>query len=274
MSDAHRSGHGVLIARGREAAVYDRGDGTVLKVFADPAAAETATREARVLDALAPLGIAAPRLVELLEVDGHPAIAMTLVTGEDWIRRLGRRPLDAVVVGRWLARAHLRVHEAANLSALPTVHARLRHRLEHNEAVGPARRDAALARLGALDALGGDRLCHGDFHLENCIGPLATPTVIDWGNASCGPPAADVARTWVILRFGEPGAETPRIVRALAPIARAAILRQYLATYRRASPGALEDLDAWQVVQATARIGETTESETTAIRGWLARRPR
>jgi aminoglycoside phosphotransferase (APT) family kinase protein len=46
----------------------------------------------------------------------------------------------------------------------------------------------------------GDRLCHGDFHPYNIMGPPEREVLIDWPNASQGDPAADVCRTYVLLR--------------------------------------------------------------------------
>ena len=262
---------GTFIARGREAAVYDLGDGTVLKVFDGPMARPGAEREAAALAALAELGIAAPRLVDVRTVDGLPSIAMTRVAGTDWLSRLGRRPQEATVLGRWLAIAHARVHESRAPDGLETVRDQIAGRLGRSTVLDAHQRARALALLGSLRD--GSALLHGDFHLENLLGPLGAPTVIDWVNASSGPPAADVARTDVILRFGELPDGAPRLVRAIAPLARSAILRRYLVTYRRRCPGALEDLDAWRTVHATARMGETTETEAAAIRAWLARQP-
>jgi aminoglycoside phosphotransferase (APT) family kinase protein len=47
----------------------------------------------------------------------------------------------------------------------------------------------------------GDRLCHGDFHPINVLGQNSQPMVIDWPDACCGDPAADVCRSYLLLNL-------------------------------------------------------------------------
>ncbi|MDT0173806.1 phosphotransferase [Exiguobacterium sp. BRG2] len=45
-------------------------------------------------------------------------------------------------------------------------------------------------------------LLHGDFHFQNIIVAInETFVVIDWHDATTGPPIADVARTLLLLRI-------------------------------------------------------------------------
>jgi aminoglycoside phosphotransferase (APT) family kinase protein len=47
----------------------------------------------------------------------------------------------------------------------------------------------------------GDRLCHGDFHPVNVMGETSRPFVIDWPDACRGDPAADVCRSFLLLKL-------------------------------------------------------------------------
>jgi aminoglycoside phosphotransferase (APT) family kinase protein len=47
----------------------------------------------------------------------------------------------------------------------------------------------------------GDRLCRGDFHPRNVLDKASQPIAIDWPNACCGDPAADVCRSYLILKL-------------------------------------------------------------------------
>src|SRR5262249_59440484 len=105
------------------------------------------------------------------------------------------------------------------------------------------RRDAALALPDTLPA--GDRLCHGDFHLGNMIGTWAHAEVIDWGDATRGDPLADVARTDLLHRVGEPGPGTPALLRVVAPLGRGLLTDRYLAAYRRRPPLDPRLVDPW-----------------------------
>jgi hypothetical protein len=46
-----------------------------------------------------------------------------------------------------------------------------------------------------------DHLCHGDFHPRNVLGEVSRPIVIDWPNACRGDRAADVCRSYLILKL-------------------------------------------------------------------------
>ena len=46
----------------------------------------------------------------------------------------------------------------------------------------------------------GDRLCHGDFHPMNILGDVSQPVIIDWPDARRGDPAADVCRSYLLMR--------------------------------------------------------------------------
>ena len=55
-----------------------------------------------------------------------------------------------------------------------------------------------LGRLAGMPD--GDRLCHGDFPV-NVLGQNSLPIVIDWPDACCGDPAADVCRSYLLLKL-------------------------------------------------------------------------
>src|SRR5215471_10254672 len=57
----------------------------------------------------------------------------------------------------------------------------------------------SLTRLANMPE--GDRLCHGDFHPINVLGEISRPVVIDWPDACSGDPAADVCRSYLLLRL-------------------------------------------------------------------------
>ncbi|HET9060352.1 MAG TPA: phosphotransferase [Acidimicrobiales bacterium] len=119
--------------------------------------------------------------------------------------------------------------------------------------------DRALDMLRTLPD--GDRLCHGDFHPANVLGTLGTPVIIDWGDAARGAPAADVARTWLLLSMGELPLGTPALMGALTAIGRGMMTRRYLTVYRRSTSGDLSRLDDWIFVRTAARFAEEIDDE-------------
>jgi aminoglycoside phosphotransferase (APT) family kinase protein len=122
----------------------------------------------------------------------------------------------------------------------------------------PQVRDAVLQALAALPD--GDRLCHGDFHPDNVLLTARGPVVIDWISGTRGHPLADVARTVLLAKLGEPppGAKG----RWLLQLGRGLFQAMYLRHYFRLRPDlSRADLAAWELPVVAARLAEGIEPE-------------
>ena len=251
--------HGARLAEGREAEVFAHGDGAVLKLLRDADRTDRVAREAAALRALAAGGYRVPRVLDVVVVDGRPGLVLERVPGDDLLTALGRNPLALRRAARALADAHDAMHDHHGPPELPTVHDVVSGRIAAAEPLPDDLRAAALALLATLP--GGDALCHGDMHLGNMLGTWTAPVVIDWGDAARGHPAADVARTALLHRVGEPPPGAPFLVRRLAPVGRRALAALYLARYRRVRPLERDLVERWVVVRAAARLAEPIPAE-------------
>jgi aminoglycoside phosphotransferase (APT) family kinase protein len=84
---------------------------------------------------------------------------------------------------------------------------------------------------------------------------------IDWGDASQGDPAGDLARTLLLLRMGELPPNTSKPMRVLTAVGRGILTQRYLAVYRHNTALDLSRLDDWMFVRAAARFNEEIEVE-------------
>lgn len=259
------------IGSGREAEVFVHGDGEVLKLLHpghDPARADV---EATVLRVLESAGYDAPRPRGVVTVDGRRGLVMTRVDGVDLFAALARNPLLLGTVARVLAARQADLHDIVAPPELPALPDVLRVRIT---AAAPLPQDLRAKALDLLDGLeGGDRLCHGDLHPGNLVGPPRAPVVIDWAGATRGPPVADVARTQLLLREGVVPDDAPRVLRVLAPRLRRALAARHLWCIRRRRPIDRAAFDRWTVVWAAARLAEGIEPEYPAmlrrVRAWF-----
>jgi aminoglycoside phosphotransferase (APT) family kinase protein len=259
-----------LIAQGREAEIFLRPDGRVLKLMRRPEWSHRVEREATALHALHADGLAAPEAFGIVSVDGRPGLVMARVEGVDLLQLLGRRPYALERVARTMAAQHAAMHACAAPASLPDLRAELRGRIEFVGADLPP--DQAAFALEVLATLpDGDRLCHGDFHPGNIIGTWEAPVVIDWGDSTRGDPTADVARTHLLMRIGDPPPGSSAFIRVAAPIGGGIIAARYLSAYRKLRPLDRAELRRWQVVRAAARFAEGVEEEFPALRRFLAR---
>lgn len=185
-----------LLASGRDADVFDRGDGTVLRRYRNEG--RSTSTEARVMSRAAQAGFPVPAVIE---ADG-PDLVMARVDGPTLLEHVTRAPYKVRWAGRMLADLHRDLHEI--------------------EAPEELR-----APLGE-----GRALLHLDLHPGNVMLSGSGPVVIDWSNAARGPGAADVAYTWVLISTGIPDAGLAG--RALAGVGRGLLASSFSRSAGRA----------------------------------------
>lgn len=258
----------MLIAEGRQAEVLRRPDGTVVKLMRETDDHRWVEREAAALRAVEARGISVPRVVEVLEVDGRPGLAMTHVEGDDLFGLVASRPWRVRSLARSMGTLHATLHGLPAPEVLPSTHDVLTEDIQEADTLSGPQRDAALAALATLPT--GDGLSHGDMHFGNLLGDPRHPVVIDWGGATRGDPTADVALTVLMHRMARPGPGTPGLVRAVAPVGARLIVGAYLAAYRRDRPLDGDLLERWIVVRAAARLTHGIEDEDAGLRSVVA----
>jgi aminoglycoside phosphotransferase (APT) family kinase protein len=252
-----------LIGAGREAEVFALGERRVLRLARSPASREEVERERIALTAIARCGAPAPALFDRVDVEGRPGLVLERLDAHDLLHGLLRRPWEVVLLPAVLAKVHASLHETVAPTELPDLRAEVAARLR-SELVPSELRDAALRALEALSD--GDRLCHGDFHPGNLLRRRDRGyAVIDWKAAARGVPAADIARTRLLMTGAWiPGAGPRRWQLLLTPF-RVALYAAYLRAYARRRSVERRAITAWVPVLAAARLSEDIDEE----RAWL-----
>jgi Ser/Thr protein kinase RdoA (MazF antagonist) len=148
-----------LIASGRDANVFDLGDGRVLRRHKD---GRPATKQAELLRYAAAHGYPVP----VLHDASGPDLVLERLDGPEMQQVL--RPWNVVRNARILADLHRRLHELPPMPGLESA-------------------------FGEPQAL-----LHLDLHPRNVLMTSRGPVVIDWANAANGPGQADVALMYVI----------------------------------------------------------------------------
>lgn len=257
----------MLIAEGRQAEVYRRPDGKVVKLMRSADDHPWVEREAAAIRAVEAQGIPVPRLHETLEVDGRPGLAMDPIEGDDLFALVGARPWLLRPLARRMGALHAQLHELAAPGALPSAHDVLGGHIDEAD-LSPGQRGRAHDELAALPD--GDRLCHGDMHFGNLLGDPRRPVVIDWGAATAGSVTSDVAITVLMHRLARPGPGTPAVVRIAAPFGARFITGAYLASYRRSRTLDTELLERWVAVHAAARLAHGIDDEDEGLKATVA----
>ncbi|WP_027659884.1 phosphotransferase family protein [Salinispora fenicalii] len=257
---------GTKIGAGREADVHVWCDDAIVKLYRPGLHGHRA--EARALATLAGHGVA-PKLTDTVEWDGRVGLVLERLDGADMLTLLQRQPWRMLGVARTLAATQLAVHQVSAPADLPELRSVLAGHI--TDATMPTRlRDHTLRLLEDLPE--GDRLCHGDYHPGNLMLTGGRAAVIDWPNATRGVPAADHARTMLLLRYSAPPPEIPRVSSRLITSSRSVFTRRYARAYRAGSVQPLPQSGPWLAVQAAARLAEGIAGERATLIALLERR--
>lgn len=226
---------GPLLGTGKEAEVFALGD-LVAKRYRSAAKKGSAFREAAILAVVESLGLPVPSVRGVSQMDDRWAIVMTRVDGPSFAEAIAIERHSLPEYLKAMATLHKRIHNQPG-AQLVDLKRKLSGGIARAEMLGDVRRSRLLASLAERPA--GDRLCHGDFHPWNVLGPPGQATIIDWLDASCGDPAADACRSYVLMLPHAPE-----------------MAAGYVDAYAAATGLDREAVIAWRPVVAAARLSE------------------
>ncbi|MFL6243348.1 MAG: phosphotransferase family protein [Acidimicrobiia bacterium] len=268
MPESALAGH-ARVGEGREAEIFAWDEGTVLRLLrrsSDPARVE---REAAAMRAATAGGVDVPKVYGTTMVDGRAGVIMDRVDGSDLITLMGRRPWMVSRAARIVGTTQARMHDVVAPPDLVNLHEHVRFKIGAAGDLPPELAAFALATLETLPD--GDRLCHGDFHPGNVLLSRDAPAVIDWTDAVRGDPAADLARTRLLLNVGAVEEHMPALVRRLQAVGRRAFYRRYLRAYEQARPIDADLVDRWEIVRTADRVTEGIDAEQPVLLDQLER---
>ena len=265
------------IGVGRTAEIFAWGHGRALRLFLEGASVDYALREMKAFGDAHGAGLPCPAVYPVDESDdGLIRIADRLrfvldrVDGRSMLAELSRRPWLLVRHARQFADLHRRVH-SQTVRSLPSQRLRFETVIERIRGdVGDGIADGLQLVLRALPD--GDAVCHGDFHPDNILLRSAGPVIIDWGPATCGNPAADVAWTAALFRYAGCPPSTAWWQRPLIFLLRRAFFAAYRRAYAQGAPFEWREVTAWAPVIAAVRLGDGIPEERAALLAVLRRR--
>ncbi len=253
-----------LIARGGQADIYDCGDGRILRVPRLSRDFDRIRYEYQVYSLLNGSGISAPRVFDLVDVNGAPSIVMERALGRPMIADIAARPLRIRKLSRELAELHVKLLGMQATEPLVKDKAKARHCILSSPRLSE---DAKKTLVGLLEGLPeGNSLCHGDFHPGNIIRDGERDWIIDWSGASRGDPHADVAHSYLLLRVVPRVGGISRLQHAIQRQFARRISVFYLARMKKESWFNLATFSHWVLIKAAERsfYGQPGEQEKLA----------
>ncbi|NRG44952.1 phosphotransferase [Bacillus sp. CRN 9] len=100
-------------------------------------------------------------------------------------------------------------------------------------------------------------ICHGDYHNDNVIFHNGLAVVLDWMTANCGNPAADVARTYMLMTYASLPEEMSIAEKDILQQIRTIFADEYLHSYIEFANILKEDILKWEIPVMAARLNES-----------------
>jgi aminoglycoside phosphotransferase (APT) family kinase protein len=257
-----------LISKGRTAEILQFGEGRVLKLFFDRYPERYAVTEAQIGRLVYQSGAPVPRIYDLVTINGRHGIVYQHVIGETMLVHLKRQPWRLTALARLMAELHAALHQIVlpELNAQP---ARLSEQLAAAPGLTNFTCSHLLEKLERMQS-GVQALCHGDFHPDNVILTATGPVIIDWLTATSGDPAADVARSRLLLEISQPVHDQSLRDRLLVAAIRRLFVSRYLKHYCKLTGLSESRLKAWEPIVAAARLSEGIMPEEAVLRTKIA----
>jgi tRNA A-37 threonylcarbamoyl transferase component Bud32 len=257
---------GELISVGRTSEVHRYGTDGAIKILKRSTPPHWAQVEASFTTSVRRLGVAAPEVRDVLHVDGRAAIHFEMIDGPSMLERMIDRPADVAALACELADVQRAIHEAGVPDGLPGLVDRLRLKLGLATDLDDLERCRAVDVLEAMPR--GAALLHGDLHPGNVLLGASGPVVIDWFDAAVGHPAADIARTQLLLRAS--GATDLRHLPGASTAVVSEVHDGYMARTLAGRSGAeaavlRRQLDDWLRLRAAGRLAEHTDADVSGL---------
>lgn len=246
------------IGQGNTAEILLYKPGIVLKLFRDQFPESGVLKEWRVTRAVQTVYSRMPKALRLVSCGERSGILYELAEGQDLFRMIGSEPFLLFSTGKKLAEIHTEIH-GKTISGILTVKEKLLQEIGWVNDLSDDEKRKITDRLLLLPD--GDRLCHFDFHPGNIMVSGGKLLVLDWLTACSGEPAADIARTCLLLKYGEVR-NGDRLSRLILSITKVCIRRSYMRNIRRLSGITRDEIRRWILPAAAARLSEwLTEHE-------------
>jgi len=231
---------GPLLAVGNVAEIFEWGS-RIVKLYKSTAAKPAAFREAAIHAAAEAMGLPVSRVWSVQEVGGRWGLVFDRVKQVSFAEQMLNNPDNVPRYLECMVRLHMRIH-AQRAVQFAGLNVRLMANIAATKLLDKRRKRDLLGRIA--DMPDGDRLCHGDFHPMNILGDVSQPVVIDWPDARRGDPAADVCRSYLLMKLHA-----------------AEIATTYLDAYCRTTGMARQVVLSWLPYVAAAKLAEEVPSE-------------
>jgi uncharacterized protein (TIGR02172 family) len=249
---------GELIGKGMTAEVYEWGRDKVLKLYFDRFRDDWIKREAKIGYIVHQSGVSSPAVFDIVDIDGRKGLIFQRIFGKTVISHIETEPWKVYNYALQLAGLHFKMHKCS-ADGLPSQKERFAYTLKRSSEILGDKESRILDYIESLP--NGESVCHGDLHFNNIIVTDNKLVAIDWNSAYTGNPLGDVARTCMIISSPAMPPGTSNIMAILTQYTKWLIYWTYLNEYMRLAKVKFEDIDAWTLPVAAAKLKDKVPGE-------------
>ncbi|OPZ94862.1 MAG: bifunctional UGMP family protein/serine/threonine protein kinase [Firmicutes bacterium ADurb.Bin419] len=247
-----------LLGIGMTAEVYKWGQDKVLKLYFDDYDESWIKLEAQIAQKVHEAGVPSPAVFDMVEVDGRKGIVFQRIFGRTMMSIFETEPWKFFDYVHQMIGFHCEIHKYST-EGIPSQKEKFGFAIKRSSVILG---DKVKKILDYVDGLpDGNSICHGDLYLGNVIVSNNKLVAIDWGGGYRGNPLGDVARTCMIINSPTVPLGIPSIMSTMNVYPRWLTYQGYLNEYMRIANVKFEDIDAWILPVAAAKLKDKVPGE-------------
>jgi len=258
-----------LIARGGQADIYDYGGGKVIRVPRRTQDYDRIRYEYKIYLSLSGSNVAAPKVYDLVEVDGAPSIIMERILGTSMMDQIKKQPHLIRRKAVDLANMHLGLLRVSADVSITNAKDQAKYCIGKSGSLTEHTKQVLMDTMEHLPA--GNSLCHGDFHPGNILHRDGTDYIIDWSGATKGDAAYDVAHTYILLRVVPRAPGIGLLMHGIQKLLGRAMASIYLKTIMKSIAIDRSQLSKWVLIKAAERTYYGLPSEMARLHTFINR---
>jgi len=243
---------GKLIGQGRTAEIFEWEEDKILKLFRPGISKTLSEAEYNASLEINKKINSSPKVYDFIEIDNRSGIIYERIYGITMLNLMSAKPWKLSKEARRLAKLHKSIQQKIDFE-FPRYTDRLKSSISEVDLLSD---DLKEKLYKYIDTLPDDNiLCHGDFHPDNILITKDNAIIIDWMTSTKGNPLADVARTSIMLKFGDVSGKS-RIEKKLIDLFRKKLYLEYIKEYINISKVNINQIKKWELPIAAARLIE------------------
>lgn len=252
---------GNKIGEGNTAEIFEYSNDKVLKLYREGMSIHACENEYNITRYINDcLGIA-PRAYEIVRIDGRIGAVYEKIEGKNMLHHMVSNPINLKKEAHKLAKCHFEIHKPVNINIM-SVKDKLKQDLSYVKELSEEEKNKIVLYMDKLPD--DNKLCHFDFHPGNIIISDKKPVIIDWMTACKGDAAADVARTLLLLKYGQTEGVS-KVVKKIIKMLQEKLYLYYKEEYIRLSNCKEVYIERWILPVAAARLREWISDDEKAI---------